>query len=121
MLDELHAAGLPDEAITILVAVGTHRASTDAEKRAKLGDAIVDRYRVVDHDAANDDGLATLPEPVDGLVFRINREAIEAGILISTGRVEPHQYAGFSGGGKTVAIGCASEEVIVVDARPRNA
>ncbi len=118
MLDELHAAGLPDEAITILVAVGTHRASTDAEKRAKLGDAIVDRYRVVDHDAANDDGLATLPEPVDGLVFRINREAIEAGILISTGRVEPHQYAGFSGGGKTVAIGCASEEVIVATHGP---
>jgi nickel-dependent lactate racemase len=118
MLDELHAAGFPDEAITILVAVGTHRASTDAEKRAKLGDAIVDRYRVVDHDAANDDGLATLPEPVDGLIFRINREAMEAGILLSTGRVEPHQYAGFSGGGKTVAIGCASEEVIVATHGP---
>jgi nickel-dependent lactate racemase len=118
MLDELHAAGLPDEAITILIAVGTHRASTDAEKRAKLGDAIVDRYRVIDHDAANDAGLATLPEPVDGLVFRLNREAMEAGILLSTGRVEPHQYAGFSGGGKTVAIGCASEEVIVATHGP---
>ncbi len=118
MLDELHEAGLPDEAITILIAVGTHRASTDAEKRAKLGDAIVDRYRVIDHDAANDDGLATLPEPVDGLVFRLNREAMEADILLSTGRVEPHQYAGFSGGGKTVAIGCASEEVIVATHGP---
>jgi lactate racemase len=118
MIEELHAAGLPYEAITILVAVGTHRASTDAEKRAKLGDAIVDRYRVVDHDAANDDGLATLPEPVDGIIFRLNREAIEADILLSTGRVEPHQYAGFSGGGKTVAIGCASEEVIIATHGP---
>lgn len=43
MLQELAAAGVPDDAITILVAVGAHRASTDAEKREKLGDAIVDR------------------------------------------------------------------------------
>ena len=118
MLAELEAAGVSRDAITILVAVGTHRASTEAEKRAKLGDAIVDSYRVVDHDAANDDGLVALAEPVDGLVFRLNREAIEADLLLSTGRVEPHQYAGFSGGGKTVAIGCASNEVIVATHGP---
>ena len=118
MLAELSAAGMPDEAITILVAVGTHRASTEAEKRAKLGDAIVDRYRVIDHDAADDARLATIAKPVDGLTFRLNKEALETDLLLSTGRVEPHQYAGFSGGGKTVAIGCASEEVIVATHGP---
>jgi nickel-dependent lactate racemase len=118
MLAEIEAAGVPAEAITILIAVGTHRASTDAEKRAKLGDAIVDTYRVIDHDAADDDGLLALPEPVDGLVFRLNKMALEADLLLSTGRVEPHQYAGFSGGGKTVAIGCASNEVIVATHGP---
>jgi len=78
MLAEIEAAGVPPEAITILVAVGVHRPSTEAERRAKLGDAIVDRYRVVDHDAADDDGLLALPEPVDGLIFRLNRLALEA-------------------------------------------
>ncbi len=118
MLAELEAAGLSPEQITILVAVGTHRASTEAEKRAKLGDAIVDSYRVIDHDAFDDEGLKALPQPVDGLTFRLSKLALEADLLLSTGRVEPHQYAGFSGGGKTVAIGCASEEVIIATHGP---
>jgi nickel-dependent lactate racemase len=118
MLAELAAAGVSKDQITILVAVGTHRPSTEAEKRAKLGDTIVDAYRVVDHDAFNDAGLKTLPGPVDGLTFRLSKLALDANLLLSTGRVEPHQYAGFSGGGKTVAIGCASEEVIVATHGP---
>jgi nickel-dependent lactate racemase len=118
MLAELDAARVTPDRITILVAVGTHRASTEAEKRAKLGDAIVDRYRVVDHDASDDAGLMALAEPVDGLIFRLSKPALEADLLLSTGRVEPHQYAGFSGGGKTVAIGCASDEVIVATHGP---
>lgn len=118
MLSELEAAGVTPDQITILVAVGTHRASTESEKRAKLGDSIVDRYRVIDHDAFNDAGLRALSEPVDGLTFRLSKLALDADLLLSTGRVEPHQYAGFSGGGKTVAIGCASEEVIVATHGP---
>jgi nickel-dependent lactate racemase len=112
MLRELEAAGVPDEGITILVAVGTHRASTETEKRAKLGDAIVDRYRVVDHDAADSAQLVKVADGPGGVPFLLNRTAIESEILLATGRVEPHQYAGFSGGGKTVAIGCASDAII---------
>ncbi len=118
MLAELDAAGVPREAITILVAVGAHRPSTAAERRAKLGDEIVESYLVIDHDASDDSRLLPLPEPIDGLTFRLNREALEADLLLATGRVEPHQYAGFSGGGKTVAIGCASNEVIVATHGP---
>ena len=112
MLAELEAAGVPDNGITILVAVGTHRASTEAEKRAKLGGTIVDRYRVIDHDAANPDELVKVADGPGGVPFLLNRTAVEAEILLATGRVEPHQYAGFSGGGKTVAIGCASDAII---------
>ncbi len=118
MLDELAAAGVPDEAITILVAVGAHRASTDAEKREKLGDAIVDRYWVVDHDPHDMEHLVPVAEGPDGQPFLINRLAAEADLLLATGRVEPHQYAGYSGGGKTVAIGCAGESVIVATHGP---
>ncbi len=112
MLDELAAAGIPSEAITILVAVGAHRASTEAEKREKLGDAIVDRYRIVDHDATDNENLVPVMDGPGGIPFRINRLAAEADLLLSTGLVEPHQYAGFSGGGKTVAIGCGDEATI---------
>jgi len=112
LLAELASAGIPDEAITILVAVGAHRASTDAEKREKLGSAIVDRYRVVDHDATDEANLVPVADGPGGVPFRLNRLAVEADLLLSTGVVEPHQYAGYSGGGKTVAIGCADEAVI---------
>lgn len=112
MLAELAAAGVPDEAITILVAVGTHRASTEAEKREKLGDGVVDRYLVVDHDAANKANLVKVADGPEGVPFLLNRLVAEADLLIATGRVEPHQYAGYSGGGKTIAIGCADDAII---------
>lgn len=112
MLAELHTAGVPDDGITLLVAVGTHRASTPEEKLAKLGKDVVERYRVVDHDPASPDGLVTVADGPNGIPFRINRLAVEADLLLATGVVEPHQYAGYSGGGKTVAIGCANEAII---------
>ncbi|CAN5770066.1 nickel-dependent lactate racemase [soil metagenome] len=112
MLSELEHAGVPPEAITILVATGTHRASSQQEKREKLGDAIVNRYRVVDHDPYDPDALLDSGVEIDGVPVHLNRCVIEADLVLSTGRVEPHQYAGYSGGGKTVAIGCAAEPVI---------
>ena len=112
MLAELEAAGVPAGGITLLVAVGTHRPSTPEEKVAKLGAAIVQRYRVIDHDPVNPEGLVVVADGPAGIPFRINRHAVEADLLLATGVVEPHQYGGFSGGGKTVAIGCADEAII---------
>lgn len=112
MLEALASAGVADDDVTILVAVGTHRASTEAEKRDKLGDAIVDRYRVVDHDAFARGELRLVADGPGGVPFLLNRRVAEADLVLATGRVEPHQYAGYSGGGKTVAIGCAGEEII---------
>ncbi len=112
MLRQLHAAGITPEQVTIIIAIGTHRPSTEGEKRDKLGDDIVDRYHVVDHDPWTPENLVTVYEHETGVPFKINRLAAECDLLIATGIVEPHQYAGFSGGGKTVAIGCANEAVI---------
>ena len=112
MLADLETAGVPDEAITFLVAVGTHRPSTAAERAAKLGPEIAGRYRVVDHDATDEANLVAVMDGPGGVPFRLNRLAVEADLLVATGVVEPHQYAGFSGGGKTVAIGCADEATI---------
>ena len=112
MLQMLAEAGIAADAVTILIATGAHRASTETERREKLGDAIVDRYRIIDHDASAANSLLPVDPGEGGVPFRVNRIAVEADLLIATGVVEPHQYAGYSGGGKTVAIGCADEAMI---------
>ena len=89
-----------------------HRATTDGEKRAKLGD-VVDRVRVFDSNGRDPDKWASLGEvPPYGVPGYTQRTIAEADLVIATGIVEPHQYAGYSGGAKTVAIGCCGEPVI---------
>ena len=110
LLAELHAAGAPAANITLLCATGLHRASTLAEKTAKLGADIVARYRIVDHDAMQD--VVSLGQTDSGIPLTVNRLAAAADLLLATGVVEPHQYAGFSGGSKTVAVGTAGEAMI---------
>jgi nickel-dependent lactate racemase len=112
LLDELNAGGIPDERITVIVAVGLHRATTDAEKREKLG-RVVDRVGVVDSDGRDPAMLVDLgPIPPYGVPGSTQRIVKDADVVIATGIVEPHQYAGYSGGRKTVAIGCCGEPVI---------
>jgi nickel-dependent lactate racemase len=112
LLDELNAGGISDDRITVIVAVGLHRATTDVEKREKLG-GVVDRVRVVDSDGRDPAALVDLgaipPYGVPGSTQKIVKDA---DLVIATGIVEPHQYAGYSGGRKTVAIGCCGEPVI---------
>jgi len=112
LLDELNAGGIADERITVIVAVGLHRATTDAEKREKLG-GVVDRVRVVDSNGRDPAQWADLgPIPPYGVPGSTQRIVKDADLVIATGIVEPHQYAGYSGGRKTVAIGCCGEPVI---------
>ena len=112
LLDELNAGGITDDRITVIVAVGLHRATTDAEKREKLG-PVVDRVRVVDSNGRDPAQLVDLgPIPPYGVPGSTQRIVKDADLVIATGIVEPHQYAGYSGGRKTIAIGCCGEPVI---------
>ena len=112
LLDELNAGGIPDERITVIVAVGLHRATSDAEKREKLG-AVVDRVRVVDSNGRDPSQWADLGSiPPYGVPGSTQKIVKDADLVIATGIVEPHQYAGYSGGRKTIAIGCCGEPVI---------
>jgi len=112
LLAELEAAGVRDKDITLLCGIGMHRASTFEEKVAKLGQAVVDRYRVVDSEPQNPAALVDLGTTETGIPLSVNRTAYEADLLIATGIVEPHQYAGYSGGRKTLAVGAAGEAMI---------
>ena len=113
LLDELNAGGVRDADIAICVGVGIHRATTAAEKREKLGDAVVGRVHVFDSDGQDPAKWADLglvpPYGVPGFVQKVVKDA---DLVLATGIVEPHQYAGYSGGRKTVAIGCCGEPVI---------
>ncbi len=112
LLRELEAAGVRDQDITLLCGIGMHRPSTPEEKTAKLGAEVVARYRVIDNEPRNPQALVDLGVTPGGVPVQVHRAAVEADLLIATGIVEPHQYAGYSGGRKTVAVGAAGEALI---------
>jgi len=112
VLAELEMAGVRDEDVTLLCGIGMHRPSTPEEKVAKLGQAVVDRYQVIDNEPQNPSALVDLGTTGSGIPLSVNKVAYEADLLIATGIVEPHQYAGYSGGRKTLAVGAAGEDMI---------
>jgi nickel-dependent lactate racemase len=112
IIEELIAAGVSDQDITVMIGIGAHRKSTADEKQQKLGPRVVERVRVVDPSPEVRSTLKNLGQTKGGVPIYVNREAVSSDLLIATGLVEPHQYAGFSGGRKTVAIGIAGEETI---------
>ena len=101
------------EDVVLLVATGTHRGNTDAELRQMLGDEVVDRVRVVNHDARDDSSLVYLGRHGADVPVFLNRAWVEADVRITTGFVEPHFFAGFSGGPKLVAPGLAGLETVL--------
>ncbi|MDY6878274.1 MAG: nickel-dependent lactate racemase [Chloroflexota bacterium] len=112
LLQELETAGVRADDITLLCGIGMHRPSTPEERVAKLGAEVVARYRVIDNEPQNPEALVDLGVTPGGVPVSAHRAAVEADLLIGTGLVEPHQYAGYSGGRKTVAVGAAGETLI---------
>lgn len=112
LLAELEQAGVQRAAITLLNALGTHRPQTDAELREMLGSQVVDTYHCQQHDAFDDANLVYLGETSNGHPVRINRTFHEADVKILTGFIEPHFFAGFSGGPKGVLPSIAGAESV---------
>ena len=106
-------AHVPAERIAIMIASGTHRATTRDELVEMLGADIVERNRIVVHDAFDDAQLVSLGEVDGGVPVWLNRTWVEADVRITTGFVEPHFFAGFSGGPKMVAPGLAGFRTIM--------
>jgi len=117
LLAELERAGVPDERITLLCATGTHRQATAPEMEELVGPGIVARYAIVDHDATGADHVPV--GAVDGVPVLLQREYVEADARIVTGFVEPHFFAGFSGGPKAVCPGLAATVTTLEAHHPR--
>jgi nickel-dependent lactate racemase len=110
LLDEIYLAGVPDENIKFLIALGTHRPMTPAEMVLKVGAAVVQKFTVMNHEWNNPAALANYGELADGTKVILNKEMSQADFVIGIGTIAPHPAAGFSGGGKIIAPGVATEE-----------
>ncbi len=104
---------LPKENIIILVATGTHRGNTPEELKRMLGPQVTDNYLVVNHNAFDKSTLKNIGQTSSGIPIWLNRQWLESDVRITTGFVEPHFFAGFSGGPKMVAPGLAGFETIL--------
>jgi nickel-dependent lactate racemase len=102
------------EDVVVLVATGTHRGNSDAELRSMLGDEVLASVRVVNHDARDESALTWMGRFGADVPVWLNSEWARADVRITTGFVEPHFFAGFSGGPKLVAPGLAGLETTLV-------
>ncbi len=116
VLEEIKA-GNPDAELTVLIATGFHRPTTREELVDKFGEAIVDREDIhfVVHDGFNDADMTELGTLPSGGSLKINKVAAEADLLIAEGFIEPHFFAGFSGGRKSVLPGVASAVTVMAN------
>jgi lactate racemase len=101
------------EDVVVLIATGTHRSNTDAELRAMLGDELVDSVRVVNHNGQDRESMVWCGRFGADVPVWLAREWVEADVRLTTGFVEPHFFAGFSGGPKMVAPGLAALETVL--------
>lgn len=108
LLRELERAGIQDQDISLLCAGGLHGRTSHEDQVALLGAEIAERYRVVDHDVGEVIHLGQW----NSIPLTVHRCALEADLVIATGVVAPHLYAGYSGGAETVAIGCAGDATL---------
>ena len=111
LLAELERLGAGPDRVELLCATGTHRQATAAELVELVGPEIVGRYRIHDHRA--DDGRHVMVGRVDGVPVRLDAHYVDATVRICTGFVEPHFFAGWSGGPKGVCPGLAATETIL--------
>src|ERR1017187_2001548 len=115
-----HLADVPRGQITLLNQLGTHRPNTKAELEKLLTPEVVRHYRIINHEAGNPDALVQFGTTSDGTPALINRHLAQADVRITTGFIEPHFFAGFSGGIKGIVPGCAGLETVMSNHGARN-
>lgn len=114
MLNLIESAGIEKNEIIILIATGMHRVSTYKERVEMFGKDIADNYNIIDHNSECKEELVELKDKKSwsGNSISLNKHFVDAGFKITTGLVEPHFMAGFSGGRKAVCPGLSSFETV---------
>ena len=116
-----HLRGVvPGRNITLLNQLGTHRPNTRAELEKMLTPKVTAKYRVLNHEPENPDALVQLGTTRDGTPALLNRHLAEADVRVITGFIEPHFFAGFSGGPKGIMPGCAGLKTVMSNHGAKN-
>lgn len=111
LLQEIRSSN-PQADITILIATGLHRPTTEEEQRRMFGDDIVDHEKIAINNAFDPEQFVELCTLPSGAVFQVNKLAAQCDLLVTEGFVEPHFFAGFSGGRKSILPGVCSERTV---------
>lgn len=107
----VESLGVRDAQVTVLIGTGTHRGSTEAELARMLGPARA-RFAVLNHDCTASADLVDCGRSACGGPIHLNRHWVEADLRLATGFIEPHFFAGFSGGAKAIVPGIAGLETV---------
>jgi nickel-dependent lactate racemase len=118
IVEELTEAGIHTNQIKAVVGTGVHRPARDEEMRSILGEEFLKRIMIENHDPYDEKKLVDIGSTTFGTPLRINKTVWEADIRIAVGKVEPHEFAGFSGGRKSVLPGVSAEDSIRINHRP---
>jgi nickel-dependent lactate racemase len=110
LLAEMEQAGIPSDNIKLIVATGIHRPHTSKDNQAIFGEKICKKYVIQNHDC--DNNLKSLGFLSNGMNLIINKTVAEADLIITTGVVALHYFAGYSGGRKSILPGIAARELI---------
>ena len=112
LINELNALGFADENIEVIIGRGTHRAITQDEMRAKLGDEVMGRVKISIHDADDKANLVNVGTTSRGTPCWANRKVVEAGLKVGIGTINPHYFAGYGGGPKIVLPGICGRDTV---------
>ena len=115
-----HIKDHPRENILLINQLGTHRPNTTAELESMLTPEVVRNYRVINHEPENPDALVQVGVTGDGTPALLNKHALAADLRIVTGFIEPHFFAGFSGGPKGIMPGVAGLKTVMSNHGARN-
>ena len=111
ILRTLESAGITRERIMILIATGTHSPNEGRELEELVGGPLAAKYRIINHDCHDPEGCRRIGE-LEGAPIEINTHYLDADLKILTGLIEPHPFAGFSGGAKSILPGLSSFETM---------
>lgn len=112
IIRHLGAAGIAADKITILIATGIHRPNEGAELERLVGREIASNYRIINHFSKNQEDMTLVGEIGDGVPALVNKHYLAADLKILTGFIEPHMWAGFSGGRKSILPGISSVKTL---------
>ena len=110
ILNELNKGGISDKNIKVIIARGQHRKMTEEEVKEKVGEEVLKRVKIDQHDP--DNNLFYLGKSKRGNELWVNKDVAQADVKISTGNIVPHRYAGYGGGAKSILPGISSRDTI---------